>query len=65
MANPTVFDTAQAFRRWLEAHHATGTVVDGLWRGCSGTPAMARPKRMEQALRFGWIDGCALGGRPG
>lgn len=58
MAQPIFFDSAQAFRHWLEAHHATQKeVLAGLWRAHAGKPTMTWPESIEQALCFGWIDG--------
>lgn len=52
------FESPAHFRRWLEKHHATETV---LWAGFhkkgSSRPSMTWPESVDQALCFGWIDG--------
>ena len=52
------FASADAFRRWLEDHHAS---VPELWVGyykkASGKRGMVYAEAVEQALCFGWIDG--------
>jgi len=53
-----IFDAAEEFRAWLEAHHQ-GT--DALWVGFykKGVPkrAMTYGEAVDEALCFGWIDG--------
>jgi uncharacterized protein YdeI (YjbR/CyaY-like superfamily) len=55
---PTYFASPEAFRSWLEAHHAD---ADVLWVGyhkrATGTPSMTWPESVDEALCFGWIDG--------
>jgi uncharacterized protein YdeI (YjbR/CyaY-like superfamily) len=52
------FKTPADFRKWLEAHHAS---VPELWVGFykkdSGKPSITWPQSVDEALRFGWIDG--------
>jgi uncharacterized protein YdeI (YjbR/CyaY-like superfamily) len=54
----TVFPSAAAFRRWLEANH---DVAGELWVGYykKGVPktGMTYLEAVEEALCFGWIDG--------
>ncbi|MGH2463675.1 MAG: YdeI/OmpD-associated family protein [Candidatus Limnocylindria bacterium] len=54
----TIFATADDFRDWLHAHHAS---ADHLWVGYyrkgTGRTAMTYPEAVEEALCFGWIDG--------
>src|SRR5688500_1341529 len=55
---PAFFPTAAAFRRWLEANHATaGELLVGFWKKGSGKPSIDWPQARDQALCFGWIDG--------
>jgi len=56
--NPTFFQTASAFRRWLARHHATADVLlVGLYKKGSGRPSMTWPEAVDVALCYGWIDG--------
>ena len=52
------FDNLGAWRRWLEEHHATET---GLWlviqKKASSQRGVRYEESVEEALRFGWIDG--------
>jgi uncharacterized protein YdeI (YjbR/CyaY-like superfamily) len=56
--DPTFFQTASAFRHWLELNHASAS---DLWVGYfkinSGQPSLTWPESVDQALCFGWIDG--------
>lgn len=55
---PRFFATPEAFGRWLEANHAKAPeLVVGYWKVGSGKPSMTWAESVEQALRFGWIDG--------
>ncbi len=55
---PTFFATPNEFRRWLERHHATGTVLlVGFYKKGSGRTSITWPESVEEALCFGWIDG--------
>lgn len=52
------FATPTEFGRWLELHHASaGELIVGFWKKGSGHPSMTWEESVEQALRFGWIDG--------
>ena len=54
----TYFRTEAAFRRWLEANHATAPeLLVGFWKKSSGKPSIDWPQARDQALCFGWIDG--------
>jgi uncharacterized protein YdeI (YjbR/CyaY-like superfamily) len=56
--SPTFFETGEAFRAWLEAHHATAPELSvGFWKTGSGRPSLSWPDSVDQALCFGWIDG--------
>ena len=54
----SVFRGADAFREWLEEHHATETE---LWVGFykRGVPkrSVGYPAAVDEGLCFGWIDG--------
>lgn len=56
--SPKFFKTPSAFRKWLEAHHASSKE---LWVGFnkkgSGKPSIDWPESVDEALCFGWIDG--------
>ena len=57
-AKPRFFATAQAFANWLDMHHAESTeLVVGYWKVHTGKPSLTWAQSVEQALRFGWIDG--------
>jgi uncharacterized protein YdeI (YjbR/CyaY-like superfamily) len=52
------FETPEAWRRWLERHHARRTA---LWVGFrkrhTGLPSITWPESVDEALCYGWIDG--------
>jgi uncharacterized protein YdeI (YjbR/CyaY-like superfamily) len=52
------FESAAAFRSWLESNHASATE---LWVGfhtkASGKGGATYPEALDEALCFGWIDG--------
>ena len=51
------FESKEAFRAWLEKHHATERELwVGFHRKGSGRPSMTWPEAVDQALCFGWID---------
>jgi uncharacterized protein YdeI (YjbR/CyaY-like superfamily) len=55
---PKYFATPAAFRRWLEANHATSAeLLVGFYKVGSGKPSMTWPQSVDEALCFGWIDG--------
>jgi uncharacterized protein YdeI (YjbR/CyaY-like superfamily) len=55
---PLFFETAEQFGAWLEEHHETATELwVGFHKKASGKPSVTWPEAVEQALRFGWIDG--------
>jgi uncharacterized protein YdeI (YjbR/CyaY-like superfamily) len=57
-SNLTFFRTADDFGRWLEEHHATAReLLVGFHKVGSGRPGITWPESVDQALRFGWIDG--------
>jgi uncharacterized protein YdeI (YjbR/CyaY-like superfamily) len=59
---PVFFATAEEFGAWLEEHHETEDELwVGLYKKASGKPSITWPEVVEQALRFGWIDGLRRG----
>jgi uncharacterized protein YdeI (YjbR/CyaY-like superfamily) len=55
---PLFFARADDFGAWLEEHHeAESELVVGFYKKGSGRPSISWPESVEQALRFGWIDG--------
>lgn len=55
---PRFFRTPEAFGKWLAANHAKRPeLVVGYWKVHTGKPSMTWAQSVEQALRFGWIDG--------
>jgi uncharacterized protein YdeI (YjbR/CyaY-like superfamily) len=55
---PTFFATPEAFRAWLEAHHAdTPELLVGFYKKDAGKPSITWPESVDEALCFGWIDG--------
>ena len=58
MPPPTFFESAAAFRRWLEANAATEKeLLVGFRKVDSGFPSITWPESVDEALCFGWIDG--------
>lgn len=55
---PEFFPSPAAFRRWLQAHHAS---EKELWVGyhkvATGKPSMTWSDSVDEALCHGWIDG--------
>ena len=52
------FSTPDAFRAWLEEHHAsTPELWVGFYKKASGKIAMSYQEAVLEALCFGWIDG--------
>jgi uncharacterized protein YdeI (YjbR/CyaY-like superfamily) len=55
---PKFFKKPSAFRKWLEAHHATSKELwVGFYKKNSGKPSIDWPESVDEALCFGWIDG--------
>jgi uncharacterized protein YdeI (YjbR/CyaY-like superfamily) len=55
---PVFFATPEEFGAWLETNGATAPeLLVGYWKAGTGRPSMTWPRSVEQALRFGWIDG--------
>jgi uncharacterized protein YdeI (YjbR/CyaY-like superfamily) len=56
--SPKYFTTPAAFRKWLEANHATSTeLLVGFYKVGSGKASITWPQSVDEALCFGWIDG--------
>jgi uncharacterized protein YdeI (YjbR/CyaY-like superfamily) len=54
----TFFATPAAFRKWLDAYHATASELTvGFYKTGSGKPSMTWPESVDEALCYGWIDG--------
>jgi uncharacterized protein YdeI (YjbR/CyaY-like superfamily) len=54
---PVFFADREAFRAWLDEHHATASELwMGLYKQGSGRPSITWPEAVDEALRFGWID---------
>jgi len=56
---PLVVANAGAWRRWLDKHHAQST---GVWlllskQGTTHPTSLNYDEALEEALRYGWIDG--------
>lgn len=57
-----VFESAAAFRRWLEENHDTADeLFVGFYRNGVPIKAMTYAEAVDEALCFGWIDGIAFG----
>ncbi len=57
-SGPHFFATPGDLRAWFEEHHATAEeLVVGFHKKGSGLPSITWPESVDQALRFGWIDG--------
>jgi uncharacterized protein YdeI (YjbR/CyaY-like superfamily) len=55
---PLFFATPEQFGAWLEEHHETESELwVGFYKKASGKPSITWAESVEQALRFGWIDG--------
>jgi uncharacterized protein YdeI (YjbR/CyaY-like superfamily) len=55
---PKFFATPDAFRKWLDKHHATSREQwVGYYKKASGKPSITWPESVDQALCYGWIDG--------
>lgn len=56
--SPRPFPSSQAFRAWLEKHHAT---TRALWIRCfkkhAADQGLTYRQALDEALCFGWIDG--------
>jgi len=52
------FESASAFRSWLEEHHDEEEVLwVGYYKVATGKPSMRWEESVREALCYGWIDG--------
>jgi uncharacterized protein YdeI (YjbR/CyaY-like superfamily) len=57
-APPTAFDSAAAWRRWLERYHATAeALVVRVRKSRVAAPGLGYREALDEALCYGWIDG--------
>lgn len=55
---PIFFPSAAAFGEWLAKHHSSHAELwVGFWKVGSGQPSLTWSESVDEALRFGWIDG--------
>ena len=55
---PKFFENGEAFRAWLEEHHATATELRvGFHKRGSGNGGITWSEAVDEALCYGWIDG--------
>jgi uncharacterized protein YdeI (YjbR/CyaY-like superfamily) len=55
---PTSFASREAFRAWLEAHHASvKELLIRLYKSHARGEGMTYREALDEALSFGWIDG--------
>lgn len=55
---PVFYDSAEAFRSWLDQHGATKSeVLVGFHKTKTGRPTLTWKESVDVALCFGWIDG--------
>jgi uncharacterized protein YdeI (YjbR/CyaY-like superfamily) len=56
--NATYFQDGAAFRRWLDAHHATKSELwIGYFKKGARQSGITYREALDEALCFGWIDG--------
>ena len=54
----THFDSPEAFRAWLEEHHAEHDALwVGFWKKSTGRASLSWEESVDVALCYGWIDG--------
>jgi uncharacterized protein YdeI (YjbR/CyaY-like superfamily) len=57
-AEPVFFESAAAWRTWLEKNHASAAdLLVGFHRKAPGQKTLTYPQALDEALCFGWIDG--------
>jgi uncharacterized protein YdeI (YjbR/CyaY-like superfamily) len=55
---PRFFVSPEAFGKWLAANHSKRSeLLVGYWKVATGKASMTWAQSVEQALRYGWIDG--------
>jgi len=58
MSEPIFFASPEEFYAWLEEHHETESeVYVGYYKKATRQPSLTWSEAVDQALRFGWIDG--------
>jgi uncharacterized protein YdeI (YjbR/CyaY-like superfamily) len=58
VAGPVFFESATAWRSWLEEHHSTAAeILVGFHKKSTGRPTLTWAESVAEALCFGWIDG--------
>lgn len=58
MTPPRFFQTPAKFGDWLQKNHERATELwVGFYRTSSGKRSITWPESVDEALRFGWIDG--------
>jgi uncharacterized protein YdeI (YjbR/CyaY-like superfamily) len=59
---PQAFASAEAFRRWLERHHAQpGELLVRCFKVHAAARGLSYRQALDEALCFGWIDGVRRG----
>lgn len=55
---PVFFESARAFRDWLQAHHVTERELwVGFYKKGSGRTGLTYLEALDEALCYGWVDG--------
>jgi uncharacterized protein YdeI (YjbR/CyaY-like superfamily) len=55
---PRFFESPEAFRAWLDAHHSKATeVLVGFHKRHTRRPSLTWSQSVDEALCYGWIDG--------
>jgi uncharacterized protein YdeI (YjbR/CyaY-like superfamily) len=55
---PRFFRTKSEFASWLERNHDRATELwVGYYKKSTGRPSISWPESVDEALRYGWIDG--------
>jgi uncharacterized protein YdeI (YjbR/CyaY-like superfamily) len=58
MTTPLYFQSAAAFRAWLDEHHASESeLVVGFYKKGATKKGLTYKEAVDEALCFGWIDG--------
>ena len=56
--NPSFFETAADFRKWLEKNHQTESeLLVGFYKVGTRKPSINWSESVDEAICFGWIDG--------
>jgi uncharacterized protein YdeI (YjbR/CyaY-like superfamily) len=58
LSDAIYFGSPGEFGAWLERHHERESEVwVGYWKKATGKPSLTWSEAVDEALRFGWIDG--------